>query len=65
MVDINTVLAAINAAESLTPAFVQLVAEVKSLFGATDQAAIDAALANLDQLADQAHARSQQVTDPT
>lgn len=65
MVDVNTVLAAINAAEALTPAFVQLVAEVKTLFSALDQAAIEAALANLDHLADQAHARSQQVAAPS
>lgn len=63
-IDVNTVIAAIQAAENLTPAFLQLIAEVKTLFSAPDQASIDAALANLDALADQAYQDSLKVEDP-
>jgi hypothetical protein len=59
MVSVATVIAAITAAEQLTPAFVQLITEVKTLFSAPDQAAIEAALANLDAAADQAHQDAQ------
>jgi hypothetical protein len=59
MVSVATVIAAITAAEQLTPAFVQLITEVKTLFSAPDQASIEAALANLDAAADQAHKDAQ------
>jgi hypothetical protein len=59
MLSVGTVIAAITAAEQLTPAFVQLITEVKTLFSAPDQAAIEAALANLDAAADQAHQDAQ------
>ena len=58
-VSVDTVIQAIAAAEELTPAFVQLITEVKSLFSAPDQAAIELALSNLDAAADQAHKDAQ------
>lgn len=62
MLNIGTVLGAINALTALgqaVPAVVQLVNETKSLFSAEDQAAIDAALAQLDAAADAQHQAAQ------
>ena len=63
-ISVGTVVAAISAAEALTPAFVQLIEEVKSLFDAPDQATIEAALANLDAAADAAHTSAQALEGP-
>lgn len=59
-IDLQTVLNAIELATTLEPeaaaVILALVAEIKSLFGAQDQASIDAALTTLDAEADAAHA---------
>lgn len=60
MIDLQTVLNGVTLAATLEPkaaaVVIELVTEVKSLFGAQDRASIDSALAVLDKAADDAHA---------
>lgn len=60
--DLTTVLAAIQAVMALSadlPEFEALIAEVKTAFSATDQAAIDAAMNAANVAADEQHAKAQ------
>lgn len=59
MPTLSIVLAAIQAVGAAEPAFVALIQDLKTLFGPSDQAAIDAALADADKQADAQHGEAQ------
>lgn len=57
--NLSTVLSAIAVISGDIPEFAALIAEVKSAFGATDQATIDAAMTSANAAADAQHAKAQ------